>query len=276
MAVDFFFQIHYCKGQKLKGPGKVTHGLTRTLQHHVMILAVEADGHITIGGTRYPIQSGMLFYIPPGVEQTIEPRAQSPEHYLTAHFSVSRVKLNSEGNWELQENIRALKQPSAQKITDYEPFEELFEKMLNTWDSKGPEYEFITGTYLRQLLIGLSQNNKNQNKSYAISLKVDQLIDYMRRNINRTITLDQLSGISGLSRFYLSKAFKEITGYPVIAYFNKMKIDKAKELIVEGNKKVKEVAYELGYANEFYFSRTFKRIEGISPSEFYTKNVYDF
>jgi YesN/AraC family two-component response regulator len=55
-----------------------------------------------------------------------------------------------------------------------------------------------------------------------------------------------------------------------------MKIDKAKELIIEGNKKVKEVAYELGYANEFYFSRTFKRIEGISPSEFYTKNVYDF
>jgi hypothetical protein len=141
-----------------------------------MILAVEADGHFTIGGTRYPIQSGMLFYIPPGVEQTIEPRAQSPEHYLTAHFSASRVKLNSEGKWELQENIRALKQPAAQKITDYEPFEELFEKMLGTWDSKGPEYEFITGTYLRQLLIWLSQNNKNQNKSYAISLKVDQLM----------------------------------------------------------------------------------------------------
>ena len=195
---------------------------------------------------------------------------------MTAHFSVSRVKLNSEGKWELQEKIRALKQPSAQKITDYEPFEELFEKMLDTWDNKGPEYEFITGTYLRQLLIWLSQNNKNQNKNYAISLKVDQLIDYMRRNISRTITLDQLSGISGLSRFYLSKAFKEITGYPVIAYFNKMKIDKAKELIVEGNKKVKEVAYELGYANEFYFSRAFKRVEGISPSEFYTKNVYDF
>ena len=103
-------------------------------------------------------------------------------------------------------------------------------------------------------------------------MKVDRLIDYMRRNISRKITLDQLSGISGVSRFYLSKAFKEITGYLVIAYFNKMKIDKAKELIVEGNKKVKEVAYELGYANEFYFSRTFKRIEGISPTEYYTKN----
>ena len=276
MAVDFFFQIHYCKGQKLKDPGKVTHGLTRTLQHHVMILAVEADGHITIGGTRYPIQRGMLFYIPPGVEQMIEPHDQSPEHYMTVHFSASRVRLNSEGRWELQEGIQALKQPSAQKINDYEPFEELFEKMLDTWNNKGPEYEFITGTYIRQLLIWLSQNNKNQNKNYAISLKVDQLIEYMRQNINRKVTLEELSEIAGLSPFYLSRAFKEITEYPVIGYFNKMKIDKAKELLVEGNKKVKEVAYELGYANEFYFSRIFKRIEGISPSKFYSKNVYGF
>jgi AraC-type DNA-binding domain-containing proteins len=55
-----------------------------------------------------------------------------------------------------------------------------------------------------------------------------------------------------------------------------LKIDKAKELLIEGNKKVKEVAYELGYTNEFYFSRIFKRIEGLSPSEFYSKNVYEF
>lgn len=276
MAVDFFFQIHYCKGQKLKEPGKITNGMTRTLQHHEMIFVSEANDHITIGGTRYPMRKGMLFYIPPGVEQAIEPHDQSPEHYMTVHFSASRVRLNSEEKLELQEKIRALKQPSAQKLKDYAPLEELFEKMLDTWNGKGPGYEFITGSYLRQLLIWLSQNNKRQNKNYAISVKVDHLIEYMRQNINREVTLEELSGIAGLSRFYLSKAFKEITGYPVIGYFNKMKIDKAKELLVEGNKKVKEVAYELGYANEFYFSRTFKRIEGISPSEFYTKNVYGF
>lgn len=276
MAVDFFFQIHYCKGQKLKDPGKVTHGVTRILQHHEMILVSEANDHIVIGGTRYPMRRGMLFYIPPGVEQTIEPHDQGPEHYMTVHFSASCVRLNSDGRWELQEEIRALKQPSVQKLNDYAPLEELFEKMLDTWNNKGPGYEFITKSYLRQLLIWLFQNKKRQNKNYAISLKVDHLIKYMRQNINREVTLEELSGITGLSRFYLSKAFKEITGYPVIGYFNKMKIDKAKELLVEGNKKVKEVAYELGYANEFYFSRTFKRIEGISPSEFYTKNVYGF
>ena len=77
-----------------------------------------------------------------------------------------------------------------------------------------------------------------------------------------------------LSPTYLSRTFKETTGYSVIEFFNKIKIDKAKELIIEGNKKIKEVAQTLGFTDEFYFSRIFKRIEGISPSEFYSKNVH--
>ncbi|GJM68934.1 hypothetical protein HMSSN036_11500 [Paenibacillus macerans] len=51
-------------------------------------------------------------------------------------------------------------------------------------------------------------------------------------------------------------------------------MDKAKDLLAEGNKKVKEVARELGFADEFYFSRIFKRTEGISPSEYCGKIVH--
>jgi len=276
MVTDILCQIHYCKGHKLKDPGKVTDGFTRTLQHHEMIFVCEGNGHIVIGENRYSMKKGMLFYIPSGVQQTIEPRAQNPEHYMTVHFSGSRMVLGPDGIWKYRENIQNLQQPSAQEITDYIPVKELFEKLLDTWNDKGPSYEFIVGTLLRQLLILVSQNNKMQSKNYAISLKIGQIIEYMRQNINRKVTLEELSEIVGLSTFYLSKTFKDATGYPIITYFNKMKIDKAKELLIEGNKKVKEVAYELGYTNEFYFSRIFKRIEGLSPKEFYSKNVYEF
>ena len=276
MVTDILCQIHYCKGHKLKDPGKVTDGFTRTLQHHEMIFVCEGNGHIVIGENRYPMKNGMLFYIPPGVQQTIEPRAQNPEHYMTVHFSGSRMVLGPDGKWKFRENIQTLRQPPAQKITDYTPLEELFEKLLDTWNDKGPSYEFVAATLLRQLLIWVSQNNIKQSKNHAISLKIDRIIEYMRQNINSKVTLEELSGIAGLSIFYLSRTFKEATGYPIITYFNKMKIEKAKELLIEGNKKVKEVAYELGYTNEFYFSRIFKRIEGLSPKEFYSKNVYEF
>ncbi|WP_310941691.1 AraC family transcriptional regulator [Clostridium estertheticum] len=45
---------------------------------------------------------------------------------------------------------------------------------------------------------------------------------------------------------------------------------------MEGDKKVKEVAQILGFTDEFYFSRIFKKIEGISPSEFYHRNVHGY
>ena len=246
------------------------------MQHHEMIFICEGNGHIVIGENRYPIKKGMLFYIPPGVQQTVEPRAQNPEHYITVHFSCSRMVLEPDGKWKYRENIQTLHQPTAQKIMDYTPVEELFEKLLDAWNDKGPSYEFVAGTLLRQLFVLVSQNNKRQSKNHAISLKIEQTIEFMRQNINGKVTLEELSGVTQLSKFYLSRAFKEATGYPIITYFNKMKIDKAKELLIEGDKKVKEVAYELGYTNEFYFSRIFKRFEGSSPTEFYSKNVYGF
>lgn len=89
------------------------------------------------------------------------------------------------------------------------------------------------------------------------------------------MTLAELSGLVHLSCTYLSRTFKETTGYSVIEYFNKIKVDKAKELINEGDKKVKQVAQILGFTDEFYFSRIFRKAEGISPSEYYSKNVHE-
>lgn len=276
MVTDILCQIHYCNRKKLKDPVIVPYGVTRTLQHHEIIYICEGNGHIVIGKNRYPLKKGMLFYIPPGVQQTIEPRSENPEHYMTVHFSGWRMMLDPDGTWKYRENIQILRQPLAQKITDYPPLEELFGKLLDTWNDKGPSYEFVATTLLRQLLILVTQNNMKQSKNQAISLKIDRIIEYMRQNINKKITSEELSDIAKLSTFYLSRTFKEATGYPIIMYFNKMKIEKAKELLIEGNKKVKEVAYELGYTNEFYFSRMFKRVEGLSPKEFYSKNVYEF
>ena len=98
----------------------------------------------------------------------------------------------------------------------------------------------------------------------------------MRHNIDTKLTLADLSELVQLSSAYLSRVFKETTGYSVIEFFNKLKVDKAKELIIEGDKKVKEVAQILGFTDEFYFSRIFKKIEGISPSEFQRRNVHGY
>ncbi|MCB2362081.1 helix-turn-helix domain-containing protein [Clostridium estertheticum] len=61
--------------------------------------------------------------------------------------------------------------------------------------------------------------------------------------------MEHLSKLVQLSSTYLTRIFKETTGYSVIKFFNKIKVDKAKELIIEGDKKVKEVAEILGFTD---------------------------
>lgn len=149
-----------------------------------------------------------------------------------------------------------------------------FKKLVESWYAKQPGGELIAKVYLQQLLFEILQLRLKQNENHAISLKIEKVIEYMHQHIGQRVTLAELADRVHLSSYYLSRAFKSTTGYSVIEFFNKIKVDKAKELLAEGDRKVKEVAAELGFADEFYFSRIFKRIEGISPSEFYSKIVH--
>lgn len=71
----------------------------------------------------------------------------------------------------------------------------------------------------------------------------------------------------------LRKRFKKETGFSPNQYFLMMKINSAKERLLRPNVSIKEIAYELGFSDQYYFSRLFKKKEGIPPKEFRKKNL---
>jgi AraC-like DNA-binding protein len=270
---NLFFHIHYCKCRNFNKSEKPLPKITRKIQHHEIIFFTRGKGVLKIGGKRYLVKEGMLFYICPDVLHSIDLDTEEPIGFFSVHFSYTHVIFN-DSTWTISgEGNIPLHQ--GQELKDYYQIEDIFKKLVYSWDAKQPGYEFITKTFLQQLLIAIYQNVTKQSKNYSITLKVEKIIQYMHQNINNRVTLTELSELVKLSPTYLSKVFKETTEYSVIEFFNKMKIDKAKELIIEGNKKVKEVAQILGFSDEFYFSRIFKRFEGISPSEYYSKNIHE-
>ena len=266
---DLFFHIHYCNSVQLDNH---LVKFSRTLQHHELMYFARARGRFTIAKKTFELQDGMLLYIPSDVPQTFE-KTDNPVSCFTVHFSYTAVNIN-EGHWLLKEEPKVLPLQPAQKLNNAYQVEEGFKKLTETWDAKLPGYEFRSKTMLQQLLTAISDNLKNENHPFSTALKVEKIIEYMHHHIRDKITLAQLSDLVQWSPTYLSRAFKEITGYTIIEFFNKIKMDKAKELLLEGNNKIKEVAGALGYADEFYFSRVFKKTEGLSPSEFHSKNVH--
>lgn len=271
---NLFFHIHYCNCSGLSEPRKYPKKVTRMIQHHKLVFVAGGKGSIIIGEKRHPIKAGMLYYISPNVIHSIDlDDIEEPICFVSVHFSYVHVNFN-EGSWAIDTEVQRLSMESVLELKDYYHIDELFKKLAASWNAKLPGYEFITKTLLQELLIAIYQNRRRQHQNYAISLKVEKIINYMHANINNRVTLTELGMMVQLSSPYLSRVFKETTGYSVIEFFNKIKIDKAKELIIEGDKRIKEVAQTLGFTDEFYFSRIFKRLEGISPSEYYNKNVH--
>ncbi|WP_378956248.1 AraC family transcriptional regulator [Pelosinus sp. sgz500959] len=270
---NLFFHIHYCNCRKNYESERLPRKITRTIQHHELAFFTGGKGSIIIENKRYSIKEGMLFYICPNVQHSIEIDTKEPICIRSVHFSYAQVNFN-DSKWAIRDEVKMLPLHFAQELKDYYHIDDIFKKLVDSWNTKLPGYEFITKTLFQQLLIAIYQNIRKQKQNYSTSLKVEKIIQYMHQNINNRVTLTELSDLVHLSSTYLSRSFKENTGYSIIEFFNKIKIDKAKELIAEGDKKVKEVAQALGFIDEFYFSRIFKRMEGISPSEYYSKNVH--
>lgn len=272
---NLYFHIHYCN--RRQSPDDRLHPihLTRTLNHHELILVTGGKASVVMDNKRYQARKGMLFYIWPDVLHTIQADLDDPLYMMSVHFSYARVGF-SDNKWDIGSEGEILPLEAMVELGDYYHIEPLFRKMVESWYARLPGYEFITRALFQQVTYEAIKNAKNQHQDYGAALKVEELIRYMRENICGRVTLAELAGRVQLSPTYLSRIFRECTGYGVIMFFNKMKIDKSKELMIEGGKKLKEVAQVLGFSDEFYFSRVFKKIEGINPSEFYSKNVHGF
>jgi two-component system response regulator YesN len=95
-----------------------------------------------------------------------------------------------------------------------------------------------------------------------------QMKQYIIEHSHQDISLEAIGKIVGLSPFYISKLFKEQLGINYIDFLTECRIEKAKKLMSDPEKSLKEITYEVGYHDPNYFSKVFKKQSGVSPTEY--------
>ena len=95
-----------------------------------------------------------------------------------------------------------------------------------------------------------------------------QIQEYMELHICESLTIEQLCRSNSVGRSQLQKLFRTRSGYGAIEYFSRMKVDLAKQMIRENHYNFTQIADALGFSSIHYFSRQFKRITGMTPSEY--------
>jgi len=136
----------------------------------------------------------------------------------------------------------------------------------------GERHEFTMSAMIYEIISEISE------KAYSGNTNSDNFMEnvnnYIEKNIFSDITLNDLAKNSHLSRFYFCRYFKNQTGISPMQYLTKKKIDAAKKILITGNDKIDVISNELGFTDRSHFSKSFKKYTGKSPAG-YRKIYFD-
>ena len=151
----------------------------------------------------------------------------------------------------------------------------LADKIFEAMEKEQIGYEWETVGLMWQLmgsLIGLKQNNVAVSKNRNKILRLKNVLTYIKDNYENQITLGELAGVAGMAPRYFCRAFSARTGKTPIEYLNYYRIEQAGEQLLLTDEKVTEIALNCGFNDMSYFSKTFARLKGCSPSAYRRKN----
>lgn len=150
-------------------------------------------------------------------------------------------------------------------------FIRLYNTLQDEFDNKRRNYKAMIEMDIISYFIRFMRENHiaaPEDTDGDSSLKYQNIYavaDYISENYEKNMTLDDLAGRFFLSKFYLSRTFKEITGYGVNEYVNIHRIRKATRLLEETDTSVAQIAHTLGYESTTYFEKVFKTYTTLTP-----------
>ncbi|HOQ06356.1 MAG TPA: AraC family transcriptional regulator [Clostridiales bacterium] len=155
----------------------------------------------------------------------------------------------------------------------------LLNRIMKERDSSEPGSEFLNYLLIMELFVLLSRALKMEWEN-SIKLKSSKLkeligiaINYIHNNFERDISLGDIAKYVFLSPSYFTRAFKEETGMSPISYLLRVRIDRAKELLVDTSLRISDIALSVGFSNQQRFNEMFKKYAGLTPLQYRKKNA---
>ncbi|MGP4039644.1 helix-turn-helix domain-containing protein [Gracilibacillus sp. D59] len=162
--------------------------------------------------------------------------------------------------------------PEKDQLFRYKPrnsayFEQRFAFLYVQWLGQRTYYEHLSRNILSELLLLISQERFEQSASPGKETVVRKVQEYILYNFRNHITIDELSKIANVSPNYVTVLFKEVIGVTPIQYLHQTRVNMAWNLLTTTQMSVKEAAEYLGYCDQSYFNRMFKKWMGMPPSQ---------
>tara|TARA_R110002020_G_scaffold99215_2_gene235639 strand:- start:362 stop:1267 length:906 start_codon:yes stop_codon:yes gene_type:complete len=153
---------------------------------------------------------------------------------------------------------------------------QILQRLLFLFTENHESKDLFVDNMLRELIIRILQaNSKKIYTEQALNMSTDNrlafIIQYIRDNLNKPLTINKLSEKACLSESHFYKVFKNELGISPVDFINTERIKLASSLLQDPKRKVKDVYMECGFESRSYFNRVFKRLKKLAPGEFRSK-----
>lgn len=253
-----YLSLNSCGIEKLSERDRGSMRRQGRVDYHILYIE-RGVCHVTLGENEYEAGAGSVILFRPGEPQIYRFKAEdrSISHYI--HFT-------GRGCEEL------LRRLGIHEIRIFDMgvshrYEETSAEMEREYTMKQPCYETICAALLIELLglIARKYSLRNINVSRRSEHRISSACRKIYDNLSSPPTVDELAGDCCLSKSRFSHLFREVTGRSPHEFILSLRMEKAKELLTT-DMSIKEVAAAVGFEDQNYFSRMFRKYTGAAPS----------
>lgn len=233
--------------------------------YSMLIYCVDGKGWYRFNGITHPVKKGEFLILPAHHPYSFGADEQNPWTIYWFHFrgSLSHVFIPSE--------VKAKPVSFSRNQNRLLLFEEIYSSFSMGYIQEYMAYSSLSLPLLLASFLFPNQYGHSPVENAEKNQFSARVISYMQEHIEGSLTLEELAMAFDYSPSHFSTLFHKESGYSPINYFLRMKIQKACEYMELTNWKLHKISEKLGFDEPAYFSRTFTKVMGVSPSQYRKK-----
>ena len=252
-----------CGTYRLKNTQKLPTWRPKGRIDYQLLYIVSGKAHFYFNGIERIVQAGRMVLIPPRVEQKYEYFGEEKPEVYWVHFTGSDVK-NILRKYEIPMDDPIF-YSGASSVYSY-----IFKEMINELQTCRTGYEELLAMYLQQIFL-LVQRTRQERKP-TVTTYIQEEMEYARRyfneHYNEPISIQEYAESRNMSVCYFQRNFKQIVNHTPMQYLLTIRVNNAASLLETTDYSMAEIAAIVGYEDPLYFSRVFRKIKGMSPTEY--------
>lgn len=228
--------------------------------NHILLLMMSGDVSYTVDSDTYSLTKGDMLFVPMGAMRNALHTTREAHDMYVAHFHYTGMG----------EGLPVLSQPNCQvtRQPGFEYIRQRFSLLTQYWLRNSVYSDTLCHGILLEMLAILnevSDSGATPNKADDI---VMQLKDYILQHYRSTITMSQLAAFVERTPNHVSTVFRQTTGQTITDYIQQIRISAACDLLAASQMSISEISDFLGFCEQSYFYKVFKKVTGTMPSAY--------